>query len=98
MVDDKLLQTIVLQFPNRLYHVEGLYAIPLEVPLSAETVIAVAGEAGANVATLLSGNSLNITLVDGAVMVNDAIVAAADVYAGNGVVHVIDGVLLPPME
>lgn len=65
---------------------------------SAESVIAVAGEGGANVATLLSGNSLNITVVDGAVMVNDATVAAADIYASNGVVHVIDGVLLPPME
>ncbi len=65
---------------------------------SAETVIAVAGEAGANVATLLSGNSVNITVVDGAVMVNDATVVAADVHASNGIVHVIDAVLLPPME
>ena len=65
---------------------------------AAETVIAVAGEAGANVATLLPGSSVSIMVVDGAVMVNDATVVAADVHASNGIVHVIDAVLLPPME
>jgi uncharacterized surface protein with fasciclin (FAS1) repeats len=35
--------------------------------------------------------------VDGStVKVNDATVAQADVQTGNGVVHVIDGVLIPP--
>ena len=65
---------------------------------TAETVIAVAGEMGANVATLLAGDTVSITVVDGAVMVNDATVVAADVHASNGLVHVIDAVLLPPME
>jgi uncharacterized surface protein with fasciclin (FAS1) repeats len=65
---------------------------------SAETVIAAAGDTGFNVATLLSGNSLSVSVVDGAVMVNDATVVAADVAASNGVFQVIDAVLLPPME
>jgi len=65
---------------------------------TAETVIAVAGETGANVATLLAGDTVSITVVDGAVMVNDATVVAADVHASNGLVHVIDTVLLPPMK
>ena len=34
--------------------------------------------------------------VDGGVMINDANVTAADVMASNGVIHVIDKVLLPP--
>ncbi|WP_321348396.1 fasciclin domain-containing protein [uncultured Draconibacterium sp.] len=34
--------------------------------------------------------------VDGGVMVNDANVTTADVMASNGVIHVIDKVLLPP--
>ncbi|WP_321368905.1 fasciclin domain-containing protein [uncultured Draconibacterium sp.] len=34
--------------------------------------------------------------VDGGVMINDASVTAADVMASNGVIHVIDKVLLPP--
>jgi transforming growth factor-beta-induced protein len=41
----------------------------------------------------------NITLAvggDGSVMVNDATVTAVDVEASNGVIHVIDSVLVPP--
>ncbi|WP_319591439.1 fasciclin domain-containing protein [uncultured Draconibacterium sp.] len=34
--------------------------------------------------------------VDGGVMINDANVTSADVMASNGVIHVIDKVLLPP--
>jgi uncharacterized surface protein with fasciclin (FAS1) repeats len=34
---------------------------------------------------------------DGKVMINNATVTAADIMADNGVVHVIDTVILPPM-
>lgn len=76
-----------------LYHV-------LPGKFSAETVIAVAGDApeGVKVATMLPGTTVTIMVVDGAVMVNDATVAAPDVAVSNGVVHVVDGVLLPPAE
>ena len=46
----------------------------------------------------LSGDSVNVTVGDAGVMVNDASVIAADVMASNGVVHVIDKVLLPPED
>jgi uncharacterized surface protein with fasciclin (FAS1) repeats len=36
------------------------------------------------------------TLDDGA-KVNGAVISAADVLATNGVIHVIDSVILPPM-
>ena len=85
LADTDLLNTVLA------YHV-----VPGSFP--AETVIAAAGDSGANVATLLSGNSLSLMVADGAVMVNDATVVAADVAASNGIVHIIDGVLLPPME
>lgn len=49
------------------------------------------------VPTLLSGEELTISLTDG-VMVNDANVVIADVVATNGVIHVIDKVLLPPAD
>ena len=42
------------------------------------------------------GKPIAIKVVDGKVMINDATVAAADVAASNGVIHVIDTVLLPP--
>lgn len=44
----------------------------------------------------VQGDSLEVAVSDGTVTVNGATVAAADVEASNGVVHVIDEVLLPP--
>jgi uncharacterized surface protein with fasciclin (FAS1) repeats len=46
-------------------------------------------------AKTLEGQDLKITVTDGAVMVNNAKVIKADVLATNGVIHVIDTVLLP---
>jgi uncharacterized surface protein with fasciclin (FAS1) repeats len=37
-------------------------------------------------------------VVDGMVMINDATVVSADVAASNGIIHVIDSVLLPPSD
>lgn len=47
-------------------------------------------------ATTLQGQPLKFAVKDGQVFVNDAQVVAADVAAANGVIHVIDSVLLPP--
>lgn len=41
------------------------------------------------------GSEITITLKDGKAMVNNATVTAADIEASNGVVHVIDTVILP---
>ena len=46
--------------------------------------------------TTMLGEDVTITIMDGSVMVNDATVTVADITADNGVVHVIDAVLLPP--
>jgi uncharacterized surface protein with fasciclin (FAS1) repeats len=46
-------------------------------------------------AKTLNGQDLKLTVNDGTVMVNDAKVVKADVLASNGVIHVIDTVLLP---
>jgi uncharacterized surface protein with fasciclin (FAS1) repeats len=67
---------------------------------SAETVAGAVGsaEAGVNVATLLPGAFVTLTAGDETVRVNDANIIATDVLATNGVVHVIDTVILPPMQ
>ncbi|MFC6618916.1 fasciclin domain-containing protein [Deinococcus radiophilus] len=46
-------------------------------------------------ATTANGADLDIMTNGGKVMINDATVTKADVQASNGVVHVIDTVLLP---
>ena len=61
--------------------------------VSAEEAIALDGQ---SVATI-NGAEIAISVVDGAVVINDsATVIQADVLASNGVIHVIDTVLLPP--
>ncbi len=42
------------------------------------------------------GSKLNVKVEDGKVMVNDANVIKTDIAATNGVIHVIDTVLMPP--
>lgn len=55
------------------------------------------GVTGANVATALPGTTVSVTLSDGSVLVNNATVVTVDIVAANGIIHVIDTVLLPPM-
>jgi uncharacterized surface protein with fasciclin (FAS1) repeats len=84
LADTELLNTVLA------YHV---------VPgtFSAATVVAAAGEEGFSVATL--NGVLDIAVVDGGVVINEGVnVIATDIYATNGVVHVIDAVLLPAMD
>ena len=45
--------------------------------------------------TTVNGLPLDIVVRDGKVLVNGAQVATADIVASNGVIHVIDSVLLP---
>ncbi len=47
-------------------------------------------------ATTVEGSPVDITVEDGKVMVNGAQVIITDVATSNGVIHVIDTVLLPP--
>ncbi|MFA0085414.1 fasciclin domain-containing protein [Vibrio sp. E150_011] len=46
-------------------------------------------------ADTVQGEAVAISVVDGKVMVNNAQVVATDVEASNGVIHVIDTVLMP---
>lgn len=66
------------------YHV-----VPGEVP--AADVVTLDGQ---EVETV-NGETVTITIDGETVMVDDATVAQADVFASNGVIHVIDSVLLP---
>ena len=52
---------------------------------------------GLSTATTVNGASVSIAVVDGAVILNGGSrVVTTDVQASNGVIHVIDTVLLPP--
>jgi len=49
----------------------------------------------AEVATV-QGGKISVDATGGSVMINDARVASADIAADNGVIHVIDKVIMPP--
>ena len=45
-----------------------------------------------------NGDDASFTVTDGTVMIGDATVTTPDVMASNGVIHVIDKVLMPPAD
>jgi uncharacterized surface protein with fasciclin (FAS1) repeats len=47
---------------------------------------------------MVNGDDASFTVTDGTVMIGDATVTTADVMASNGVIHVIDKVLMPPAD
>ena len=51
---------------------------------------------GLDSATTLNGAAIDISVSDSGVMINNANVIQADVAASNGVIHIVDAVLLPP--
>jgi uncharacterized surface protein with fasciclin (FAS1) repeats len=50
---------------------------------------------GASAPTLLAENSLSFDIEDGKVFIGDAQVVQTDIVTSNGVIHVVDSVLLP---
>lgn len=48
-------------------------------------------------ATTVQGADIKVNISDSGVKINDASVTKADIVASNGIVHVIDRVILPPM-
>lgn len=55
--------------------------------------------AGSTTLTSASGEEITVTVRDGRVFLNDTIeVTVTDIEVANGVIHLIDGVLVPPSE
>ncbi|MFW5690878.1 MAG: fasciclin domain-containing protein [Chloroflexota bacterium] len=48
--------------------------------------------------TMLDGSETTITMTEEGVFINEAQIILTDIDAANGVIHVIDTVLLPPMD
>ncbi len=49
-------------------------------------------------ATTVQGSPVTFTIGDGVAMVNDANIVMTDIETSNGVIHVIDSVIVPPAE
>jgi uncharacterized surface protein with fasciclin (FAS1) repeats len=81
----------LLENPDALRAVLTYHVIPGRV-MAADVI-----NAGGAMPTTVNGQSLNVTVSGGVVRVNDATVVTADVMARNGVIHVIDRVLIAAM-
>ena len=66
-----------------LYHVVGSTALSSDL-------------ADGQMVTTLNGAEVTVTINEAGIFINDAQVTVADLVADNGVVHVIDAVLIPP--
>jgi transforming growth factor-beta-induced protein len=67
--------------------------------LAADVLAAVEAGGGTASVETVNGAPIEVTVMDGKVMINGAAtVTVADLEAGNGVVHVIDAVLMPPAQ
>jgi len=47
---------------------------------------------------MVNGDNLTVNIKDGKVMLNNSATIIASIPASNGIIHVIDGVLLPPAK
>ena len=65
---------------------------------NAAAVIELVGDAEYVLVDTLAGIPVKVSVDMGNVYINDAMVVAADVEASNGVIHVVDSVILPPMD
>ena len=77
----------LLNDTERLTAILTYHVVPGEVT-SAEVV-------NLDAAPTVNGQEIDIRVMDGMVMVDDATVTATDIKASNGVIHVIDSVILP---
>ncbi|MDG1752337.1 MAG: fasciclin domain-containing protein [Thalassotalea sp.] len=71
-----------------LYHV-----LPGKVMSDGAISVAQSSE---NMVEVANGDMVSLSFVDSMLFVNGALVSTADVMADNGVIHVIDNVILPP--
>ncbi len=82
----------LLADPDTLRDILLYHVLPGEV--DAATAIGLAG----STVTMANGDESAITLNEGQLMINMANVITADVRASNGIIHVIDAVMLPPAD
>jgi len=86
--DDTVASLLKPENKDQLLNILTYHVIDAEVPFSTATTL--------DSATALNGEKVSITVKKGALFFNDSRVVENDIETGNGLIHVIDSVLLPP--
>ena len=95
--DGALEEALMPENRDKLVQILGCHVVETRA-LAADVAQMIADDGGSHPVTTMGNCSLNLTLDGDMVKINDSVtVTAADLQAGNGVVHIIDGVLLPAM-
>ena len=90
-LEDGVLDSLLMEEnKDQLIDILTYHVLPVEV--AAETVLTLNGES----ATTVQGDDVTISVDGSMVDVNDANVIEVDIMGSNGIIHVIDSVLLPP--
>jgi uncharacterized surface protein with fasciclin (FAS1) repeats len=71
-----------------------LYHVLTDSAVDAETAISLAGSD----VEMANGETVSLSIRDGALYINEAQVIATDIEASNGIIHVIDAVIVPPAD
>jgi len=85
--DGTLEMLLLPENKDKLVAILTYHVVPGKV--SAAEVVTMSSAATAN------GSDVAISVVDGVVFINDSRVVATDIEASNGVIHVVDNVLIP---
>ena len=72
------------------------YHVVSGVARSGDLAALLADNAGTLTAPTVNGASIDFTLTDEGAFINDALLVISDIDAQNGVIHIIDAVLVPP--
>lgn len=75
-----------------------LYHVVQGAKLDSAQAIAAASDSTTNQPGMLNGDNTGLSVSDAALFVNLSKVVITDIITGNGIIHVIDAVLLPPNE
>ncbi len=71
-----------------------LYHVLADTRVDAATAISLAG----NTTTTANGDDIALSVTDGSLFINRSEVIATDIFASNGIIHVLDSVLMPPAD
>ncbi len=71
-----------------------LYHVVADQVVDSTTAISLAGSS----VTMANDDTVAVSLSEGQLLLNESVVTATDIAASNGVIHVLDSVLIPPAD